>query len=241
MNKAGVYMIQSISYPKRVYVGSTFRDIDERLKNHRNQLNENKHHSPQLQNHYNKYGKDDLVFEIIESGEYLDKNHLLAREQGWYEPFQFNNKFLPYLNSQLIAGSCLGVKRSKETRDKQSKTCIEQFKNGRISSFKGKHHSEETKELQSKRKLGTHWSEENKLNIKGRPSSFKGKHHSEETKELQSKRMLGIHRSPITEFKKGYIPYNKGIKQKIIICPYCGISGGINIMKRWHFDNCKIK
>lgn len=33
-----------------------------------------------------------------------------------------------------------------------------------------------------------------------------------------------------------------GIPQpkKIITCPHCGISGGNNIMGRWHFDKCKM-
>ena len=35
-----------------------------------------------------------------------------------------------------------------------------------------------------------------------------------------------------TSFKKGVI--NK------ISCPYCNKIGGIYIMKRWHFNNCKI-
>lgn len=31
----------------------------------------------------------------------------------------------------------------------------------------------------------------------------------------------------------------KGVKQEIAECPWCGSSGGIRAMKRWHFDNCK--
>jgi hypothetical protein len=31
----------------------------------------------------------------------------------------------------------------------------------------------------------------------------------------------------------------KGKKQKIVICPYCNISGGISNLTRYHFDNCK--
>jgi hypothetical protein len=34
---------------------------------------------------------------------------------------------------------------------------------------------------------------------------------------------------------------NKNVKQKIVECPYCNIKGGISPMKRFHFDNCKIK
>ena len=32
----------------------------------------------------------------------------------------------------------------------------------------------------------------------------------------------------------------KNIKQKILKCPYCDVSGGTT-MYRWHFENCKFK
>jgi hypothetical protein len=31
----------------------------------------------------------------------------------------------------------------------------------------------------------------------------------------------------------------KGKKKPKQICPHCGIEGGNNVMKRWHFNNCK--
>lgn len=54
-----------------------------------------------------------------------------------------------------------------------------------------------------------------------------------------SERMLG-NKNPSTI----YGAWNKDIKgdkQKVIICHYCGKSGGISNMKRWHFENCKYK
>lgn len=33
----------------------------------------------------------------------------------------------------------------------------------------------------------------------------------------------------------------KGIPKQKIMCPYCEIIGGEPQMKRWHFDNCKLK
>lgn len=29
-------------------------------------------------------------------------------------------------------------------------------------------------------------------------------------------------------------------KRKIVVCPHCGKSGGVNAMNRWHFDKCKL-
>ena len=45
---------------------------------------------------------------------------------------------------------------------------------------------------------------------------------------------------------KNRIPYNKGItgvltfKQKTVMCPHCSKTGGGSMMRRWHFDNCKL-
>ena len=33
----------------------------------------------------------------------------------------------------------------------------------------------------------------------------------------------------------------RGSKRKIVVCPYCDKEGGVNMMVRWHFDNCKLK
>ena len=32
----------------------------------------------------------------------------------------------------------------------------------------------------------------------------------------------------------------KGILQEKIVCPHCGKEGGNSVMKRWHFENCKL-
>lgn len=115
----GIYLIQSISTPNRVYVGSGI-NINKRWNRHRVLLRRNKHHSPLLQRHYNKYGEDDLVFEIIESGEYLCKQHLLSREQGWFWHYEYENTEKPYFNCEKIAGNRLGSKASEATRRKLS-------------------------------------------------------------------------------------------------------------------------
>lgn len=41
----------------------------------------------------------------------------------------------------------------------------------------------------------------------------------------------------ISETKKGQI----GFKHKSVQCPYCSVIGGLNNMKRYHFDKCKEK
>lgn len=112
-------MIQSLSHPERVYIGSAW-DVLLRWCNHKNYLRKNKHHSIKLQRHYNKYGEDDLVYEIIEEGIYLCKEHLLSREQGWYFHFKGVKSEIPYFNIREIAGSSKGRIFSEESKLKMS-------------------------------------------------------------------------------------------------------------------------
>jgi hypothetical protein len=86
---------------------------------------------------------------------------------------------------------------------------------------------------------------------------------NEETKKNISKKLKGRKLSNETCIKMsnsriGNIPSNKGLKmsdeqkEKISLankgrkkplakCPYCNIIGGISVLKRFHFDNCKYK
>jgi len=106
--------------------------------------------------------------------------------------------------------------------------------------------------------------EENGLDGGGDWSSMKGKKQTPEHLEKLSKVRKG--RTPwnkgkstpdevkkkISVSEKGRSAWNKGItgiytstrkdtKDKIIICPHCNKTGGNSIMKRWHFNNCKLK
>ncbi len=126
-----------------------------------------------------------------------------------------------------------GRKHSEESLKKMSN-----FQKGRQKSEEhrrkigesntGKIMSEEAKEKISIAKTGTKHSEETKKKIseklKGRIPHNKGKQASEETKKKMS------------EANKG-----KSKKQKNIECPHCFKIGSANNMKRWHFNNCKLK
>ena len=43
------------------------------------------------------------------------------------------------------------------------------------------------------------------------------------------------------ETRKKMSESHKGIKQELIRCPHCKKLGGISLLKRYHFDNCKLK
>ena len=136
----GIYKIQSSIKPNRIYVGSA-RDIKERSKTHLWQLQNNRHHSVKLQNHYNKYGEDDLCFSVLCV---CDKDDLMRCEQYYLDTL------IPWFNIAKIAGDPSRHPHTPET--------IQKIKNAR----KNQVFSEESIK---KRAISTHayWiKEENK-------------------------------------------------------------------------------
>lgn len=188
----GVYKIQSYTVPDRIYIGSG-KNIRNRWNTHLYLLRHNKHHSKKLQNHYNKYGEQDLHFNILMECE-IDK--LLIKEQCYINIFQ------PYFNCSKIAKSREGVKWSNETRqkrklppwtDERRKAHSERLiGNKRALGFK---HTEETK---AKHRIK--FSEETKLKMK--------KHALDIYSELKER--LNIARTHIV-----YKPHSEETKLKI--------------------------
>jgi group I intron endonuclease len=122
---SGVYKIQSKSKPEKVYIGST-RIIKQRWRNHINTLKANKHHSSKLQNHYNKYGEKDLIFEIIalcNDKELIPINGTIWIEQFFMWAYKYKNTNKPFFNSTPMAGSPRGVNRSQKFKDDVGNRC----------------------------------------------------------------------------------------------------------------------
>jgi len=119
-----------------------------------------------------------------------------------------------------------GVKHTPETRQKMSKPKSDETKLKISESRKGKELSPETKLKISEANTGVPKSEETRQKISesktGEKHPFFGKEHSDEHKQKLSEA-------------------NKGVPQEQVECPHCGKIGGISVMKRWHFDNCKNK
>ncbi len=112
MKISGVYKIQSIKKPNRCYVGSSV-NIMKRWNGHFNALRNNKHHSPKLQHHYNKYGEEDLQFTILMG---CDKNGVIEAEQ------YFLDALSPYFNMSKIAlGSC-DFRQTQQSIEKRRKS-----------------------------------------------------------------------------------------------------------------------
>jgi group I intron endonuclease len=106
-----VYIIRCISNG-RIYVGSSVEPM-RRFYLHKRDLLAGNHHSPILQNAWNKYGESKFTFDVVDYASAGDP--LIALEQYWID------SNLPILmNCSLIAGSPLGVKRSPELRKRMS-------------------------------------------------------------------------------------------------------------------------
>jgi len=165
----GIYKIRSIIHPDRIYIGSAVH-FKNRKTDHLRDLKNNKHHSKKLQNHYNKYSKDDLIFEFIEECNRVD---LLIKEQ---EHIDLN---CPFFNTQKIIGSNLGIPMSEEQKIKISLA---------QKGVKRKPQTEEAKIKIGLANKGIVFTNERKLKIS---KSLKGRVFSDERKKKMSEIFTG--------------------------------------------------
>jgi len=149
--KSGVYKIINLVNNK-IYVGSAV-NFEIRWRNHKSELKRYKHHSPKLQNSYNKHGIDNFKFEIIEE---CVKEKLIEREQYYIDLYDsYKNGY----NCCPKADSNLGRRCSEETKikigkankgRKMPKESIEKSRQAHI----GLKFSEETKKEMSAKRIG---------------------------------------------------------------------------------------
>lgn len=174
-NCSGVYKISSKAKPHRYYIGSSVC-IRRRWAGHLHDLRQNKHHSPKLQHHYNKYGEGDLEFTVIET---CDRCNLIVQEQFFIDTYN------PWFNVLPNAFSCLGMKHSDEAKAKISesnrrRSVSEETKNKIRDAHIGKRLADETKIKMSAIRKGRKFSDEHKAKIS---ESLSGRRVSEETRE----------------------------------------------------------
>jgi group I intron endonuclease len=104
---SGIYKIINLKNNK-IYIGSA-KHLMSRKCTHFHNLKYNKHHNIHLQNSYNKYGKDNFIFEVLER---CSEKELIFKEQYYIDTL------LPDYNICKIAGNVSGRKHSLETIEK---------------------------------------------------------------------------------------------------------------------------
>lgn len=75
---SGVYVIKNLINSKS-YIGCS-NNIEKRLSNHKSALKNNNHYNIKLQRAYNKYGKENFIFESLEL---CDISELFKLEDVW--------------------------------------------------------------------------------------------------------------------------------------------------------------
>lgn len=79
----GVYSITSPS--GKLYIGMSTVSVEQRWRQHRNELRRNAHKCTGLQNAANRYGIDNLTFELLEDLDGASSADILVREQQWWD------------------------------------------------------------------------------------------------------------------------------------------------------------
>lgn len=128
--KSGIYQIKS-KINGKIYIGSTV-NLKRRKNEHFCSFYSNTHYNSYLQNHYNKYGLSDLLFEIVE---FCSRKDLILREQYWIDILK------PEFNIAKDAKSpMMGKHHTKESKLKTRKHHLEyyQTKKGKESIQKFK-------------------------------------------------------------------------------------------------------
>lgn len=138
----GVYKITNLVDGK-FYIGSS-KNIEGRWYTHKKELNSGYHNNQHLQRAWNKYGKENFKFEVLEEVADLDK--IRERENYYIKSTNCCDHSIGY-NMLDDATIGIGVSHSLEVRQKISEAC-----KGEKNGHYGRKHSPETiKAMRDKR------------------------------------------------------------------------------------------
>ena len=184
---SGIYQIRNLVNGKK-YIGQA-SNLRKRKSNHFSSLKRGDHYNQHFQRAYDKYGKENFVFEILIYCELFELTP--------YEQFFVNREDRKNLYNICLkcVDSSLGVIRSEEARQKMSISHIG-LQSGESSPWYGKHRSKETKEKISNSLTGRLLSDDHKKKLSealsGENNPMYGVCPSEETRKRMSKSHIGL-------------------------------------------------
>jgi group I intron endonuclease len=238
---SAVYKIKNL-INKKVYIGSSV-DVKARLCKHRNTLLKNKHKNSHLQHSFNKYSAENFSFEVYdEIAIFFEKptrkekkalkENILFFEQLWMDNFESYNQEKGY-NLSPTAGSQLGIKHSKEAKERMSaaKLGIKHSKEAKERMRLAQNRPEvKTKKSKSGKKAWNTEAKEKMSKILKESEKFQRIVHSEEYRQkLWGPRpnsraggwQKGLSADPNSpnydkrlKYRKGRVPWNKGLTKK---------------------------
>ena len=142
-------IIYKATFPNgKMYIGKTTKTLSERICQHKSDSNRHKNYA--FYNAMNKYGFDNIKWEIIDDTA-KNENDLSQKEIYWikyYNTYVHAGNSNGY-NTTLGGEGVSGLKYSDE-----SKKNLRKIRQGDGNAFYGKHHTNETKEKMSKSKMG---------------------------------------------------------------------------------------
>ena len=180
----GIIYILENKINKKCYIGQTIKKFKDRMLGHKSEAKLNKKRNL-IGNALRKYGLENFKITIMDcQEEYLD-----WLEQEWIKelnslsPNGYNldtggnkNKHLSEETRLKISKAGKGNNNSKgRIVSEEQKEHLRKLNKGKISSFKGKHHTEEAKEKNRQKHIGI---------FAGENHPMYGKHHTEETKQI---------------------------------------------------------
>lgn len=163
--KNPISCVYKITFEKYIYIGST-SIFSKRKFEHLWKLKKGIHSNPILQNIFNKYGENVLIFTIIEESSLED----LTKLEQKYIDFYNDQSDLILINILLIAGNSSGYKQSEESNEKRRLSMT-----GKVLSKRSEEQCLQQSIRQKNRIITSEWKKNISKSLKGRPSPNKPK------------------------------------------------------------------
>lgn len=180
-----------------------------------------------------KYGIENFRVDIIEmcstEQEMIDKEQEIVTESFCARPDTYN----------LMPGGSFGS-RERNGLTFANRKHSEDTKRKISESAKGKVISDASRKRMSSNNFARKDPEKQRQHAIecGRKSAAKRKLvPNDEINKKVSETLIELNR---VRKEKGIDHHNKGLIRQKILCPYCNREGASNVMKRFHFDNCKL-